>query len=60
VSRGAAVAGLAYGAGFLMATGLLHAAGIGLGLVAKQAGGARWIRVAGGATAALGIYLLIA
>ena len=56
----ATVAGLAYGTGFLLATGLLHGAGIGLGLVAQHAGGARWIRWAGGATAALGIYLLIA
>jgi len=56
----ATVAGLSYGTGFLLATGLLHGAGIGLGLLAQQVGGARWIRWAGGATAALGISLLIA
>jgi urease accessory protein len=53
------VAGLAYGTGFLLATGLLHGAGIGLSLLAQQVGAARWIRWAGGATAALGVYLLI-
>ena len=56
----ATVAGLSYGTGFLLATGLLHGAGIGLGLLAQQVGGARWIRWAGGTTAALGISLLIA
>ena len=54
------VAGLSYGAGVLLATGLLHGAGLGFGLLAQQVGRARWIRWAGSATAALAIYLLIA
>jgi urease accessory protein len=53
------VSGLAYGVGFAMATALLHGCGIGLGMVARQLERPRAIRYAGGATAALGLYLLV-
>jgi len=52
------VSGLAYGIGFVLATGLLHGCGIGLGLLAGRLGSPRFVRYAGGATAALGVYLL--
>jgi urease accessory protein len=52
--------GLVYGLGFVLATGLLHCCGIGSGLLARQLGSPRLIRYAGGATAALGIYLFVA
>jgi urease accessory protein len=53
------VSGLAYGAGFVLATGLLHGCGIGLGLLARQLGSSGFVRFAGGATAALGVYLFV-
>jgi len=55
----ATAAAIAYGAGFVLTTALLHGAGIGLGVLARKAGSERLLRVAGGATAVLGIALLI-
>jgi urease accessory protein len=53
------VSGLEYGLGFLLATGLLHGCGLGLGLLARRWGGVSFARYAGGATAAIGVYLFI-
>lgn len=50
-------AGLAYGAGFVAATALLHAAGIGVGLLAGRTG-ALAVRTAGGLAALAGVGLL--
>jgi urease accessory protein len=53
--------GLAYGLGFMAATALLHAAGIGLGLLIGRIGerhGAMATRVAGGLVALAGVGLL--
>lgn len=52
--------GLVYGFGFILATGLLHCCGISLGLLARKLGNPLLIRYAGGAIAALGIYLVVA
>ncbi|EEQ95494.1 HupE/UreJ family protein [Brucella intermedia] len=53
---------LSYGAGFALATALLHAAGIGVGLAAGRAlqgsGGQMAMRVAGGFAALSGLYLM--
>ncbi|MGE0257351.1 MAG: HupE/UreJ family protein [Alphaproteobacteria bacterium] len=54
--------GLAYGAGFVLATALLHALGIGLGLGIGKAGtavGQRALQTAGSAMALAGIAILI-
>jgi urease accessory protein len=54
-------AGLAYGAGFVAATALLHGAGLGLGLIAARKagpGGATLIRATGGLTAVAGIAVV--
>ncbi len=53
------VSGLAYGIGFVLATGLLHSGGIGLGLLARKRAGSHLVRLAGGITAAFGFCLLI-
>jgi urease accessory protein len=50
---------LAYGAGFVIATGLLHLSGIALGLLARWPAGVRAVRVGGGAIACAGLYFLI-
>jgi urease accessory protein len=50
--------GLAYGAGFVLATALLHLTGIGLGLALGRPAFAAVTRVAGGATAVAGLALL--
>jgi urease accessory protein len=53
--------GLAYGAGFILATALLHAIGVGLGILIGEAGRpyARTIsQVAGGAIALAGVAIL--
>jgi urease accessory protein len=50
---------IAYAAGFAAATALLHAAGIGIGLTIGRRGEAL-TRVAGGLTAAAGLYLALA
>jgi urease accessory protein len=55
------VAGLAYGAGFVVATALLHAAGLGLGLLAASGAGPRGetlIRAAGALTAVAGVAVV--
>ena len=53
--------GASYAAGFLAATALLHAAGIGLGIAVARLGdlaGRRTVQVAGGAMAIAGIAIL--
>lgn len=47
---------LAYGVGFVVSTGLLHLAGITLGLLTRWPLGTRAIRGLGGMIAALGVY----
>lgn len=51
--------GLAYGAGFALATATLHAAGLGLGLGLARGRLQAVTRVAGGAIAATGLVLLV-
>jgi urease accessory protein len=54
--------GYAYAAGFMLATALLHAAGVSLGLIAGRLtalGGARLTQAAGGAMALAGIVILV-
>lgn len=50
---------LAYGAGFVLVTGLLHAAGIGIGLIDRWPAGVLALRAAGAAIALVGVYLLL-
>lgn len=51
--------GLAYGAGFMAATGLLHLSGIGMGIgKIAEARGAVWLRGAGAAVALAGVGLV--
>jgi urease accessory protein len=50
---------LAYGVGFVVATGLLHLSGIALGLSARWPAGLRAVRVGGGAIACAGLYFLV-
>lgn len=57
----ASATGLSYGAGFMAATALLHAAGLGLGLAAGRLNSARGrpaLRLAGAGLAAAGLGLL--
>jgi urease accessory protein len=49
---------LAYSAGFVVATGLLHLAGIGFGLLARWPAGRIAVRAAGGAIAIAGLMFL--
>jgi urease accessory protein len=49
---------LAYGVGFVIATGLLHLSGIALGLLARWPAGLQAVRVGGGAIACVGLYFL--
>ncbi len=49
---------LAYGAGFVVATGLLHLCGIAIGMLSRWPAGERFIQVVGAAIAALGGYFL--
>ena len=49
---------LAYSAGFVIATGLLHLAGIGFGLLARWPTGRLAVRAAGGAIAITGLMFL--
>ena len=53
-------AGLAYGLGFVAATALLHAAGLGLGFALAKTGerNGALVRIAGGAAAAAGVAIL--
>ncbi len=48
-----------YSLGFLLATALLHGAGVGLGLLAWRGAAARWLRLSGAAIAAGGALLLV-
>lgn len=61
-AHGAEMAGdsaLSFGAGFALATILLHAAGVGLGLAAgRLMHGSAGLRIAGGATALCGVLLI--
>jgi urease accessory protein len=55
------VSGLLYGAGFVAATAILHAAGIGIGLALGRLEGARGrnlIRIAGSLAAVIGVAML--
>jgi urease accessory protein len=49
---------LAYGVGFVLATGLLHAAGIALGVIHRWPAGARALRFVGGGIGIAGAWLL--
>jgi len=54
--------GLSYAAGFMLATALLHAAGVATGLIAGRLtalGGARLTQAAGGAMALAGVVILV-
>jgi urease accessory protein len=55
----AAASPLAYGVGFVIATGLLHLSGIALGLLSRWPAGLRAVRVGGGAIACAGLYFLV-
>lgn len=48
----------AYGLGFVLATGALHTAGIGLGSLSGRSGGGRVLQAVGAAIAAAGVYFL--
>lgn len=48
----------AYGVGFVLATGLLHLLGIGLGLLVRWPQGERVLRLAGAAIGVAGLWLL--
>jgi urease accessory protein len=50
---------LGYGAGFLLATGLLHLSGVGLGSLLRGGAGRLALRTAGGAVALAGAALLV-
>lgn len=49
----------AYGAGFVLATGLLHLAGVGFGLLVRWPVGVRAVQAGGGAIAAAGLAFLL-
>lgn len=49
---------LAYGVGFVLATGLLHVSGITVGLIHRWSLGARVLRFAGGIISLAGLFLL--
>lgn len=51
---------LAYALGFVVATGLLHLTGIGLGLLSKWQAGRAAVRAGGAAIAGAGVYFLLA
>ena len=50
--------GLLYSIGFVVATGTLHASGIGLGLIHRWESGRRALRVAGGAIGLTGAWFI--
>lgn len=52
--------GIAYGAGFILATALLHVGGIGLGIGIQRLATPNFIRFAGAAIAVCGAYLWVA
>ena len=49
---------LAYGVGFVLATGLLHGSGIGIGLLHRWPSGARTLQIVGGGISLTGLFLL--
>jgi urease accessory protein len=49
---------LAYGAGFVVSTGLLHAVGIAIGLLVAWSTGEKVVRACGGVISCVGIYFL--
>ena len=49
---------LAYGVGFVIATGLLHLSGIALGLLSRWPAGLQAVRVGGAVIACVGLYFL--
>jgi len=51
--------GTSYGMGFMLATSLLHAAGIGSATIIRTTGFAHLLRVTGGAIAMSGVYLCV-
>ena len=55
----AAASGIAYGAGFVVATAFLHAAGFGIASLVSRTGQMQWTRFAGSAIAACGLYLCL-
>jgi urease accessory protein len=50
---------LAYGVGFVIATGLLHMSGVALGLIHRWPRGAQTLRLAGAGISLAGLFLLI-
>lgn len=54
------VSGVAYGAGFVLATALLHALGICAALVGRRFGYPSFVRASGAAVAVCGVYLFLA
>jgi urease accessory protein len=56
----ASVSGLEYGSGFVLATALLHAIGVGAGTLVRGFDRDILARLLGGAIAASGVYLLLA
>ena len=51
--------GVAYSLGFVIATGLLHAVGIAIGLIHRWPAGQKILRVAGAGVAAAGVFFLL-
>lgn len=54
------VSGLSFAAGFVLATAVLHLAGIGIGLLPRKLGGTQIVRYVGGAIAVYGLVLCFA
>jgi urease accessory protein len=50
---------LAYGVGFVLATGLLHGSGIAIGLLRRWPSGARTLQIVGGGISLTGLFLLV-
>jgi urease accessory protein len=50
---------LAYGVGFVLATGLLHVSGIAIGLLHRWPSGARTLQIVGGGISLTGLFLLV-
>ena len=50
---------IGYSVGFMLATGLLHVAGIGIGMVSDRPGGAIAVRGAGALIAGCGVWFLV-
>jgi urease accessory protein len=50
---------LAYGAGFVLTTGMLHVCGIAIGTINRWPAGSRVVRACGVVVAAVGVYFLI-